>query len=60
VKPILRAAVALFRQRQQTRAALHSAEARLQERTIIDQAKARLILNPAVVGLPVCAESLEQ
>jgi two-component system, response regulator / RNA-binding antiterminator len=43
VKPILRAAVALFRQRQQTRAALHSAEARLQERTIIDQAKARLI-----------------
>jgi response regulator NasT len=43
VKPILRAAVALFRQHQQTRAALRSAEARLQERTIIDHAKARLI-----------------
>lgn len=43
VKPILRAAVALFRQHQQTRAALHSAEARLNERTIIEQAKARLI-----------------
>jgi response regulator NasT len=43
VKPILRAAVALFRQHQQTRVALHSAEARLLERTIIDRAKARLI-----------------
>lgn len=43
VKPILRAAVALFRQHQETRAALHSAEARLLERTVIDQAKARLI-----------------
>lgn len=43
VKPILRAAVALFRQHQETRAALNSAEAKLQERTIIDQAKARLI-----------------
>ena len=43
VKPILRAAVALFRQHQQTRAALHSAETKLQERAIIDQAKARLI-----------------
>ena len=43
VKPILRAAVALFRQHQQTRSALHSAEARLHERTIVDQAKARLI-----------------
>jgi response regulator NasT len=43
VKPILRAAVALFRQHQQTRAALHSAEAKLQERGIVDQAKARLI-----------------
>lgn len=43
VKPILRAAVALFRQHQQTRVALHSAEARLHERSIIDQAKARLI-----------------
>jgi response regulator NasT len=43
VKPILRAAVALFGQHQQTRTALHSAEARLHERTIVDQAKARLI-----------------
>jgi response regulator NasT len=43
VKPILRAAVALFRQHQQTRTALHSAEARLHERTVVDQAKARLI-----------------
>lgn len=43
VKPILRAAVALFRQHQQTRAALSTAEAKLHERTIIDQAKARLI-----------------
>lgn len=43
VKPILRAAVALFRQHQQTRAALHSAEARLHERTIVDQVKARPI-----------------
>jgi response regulator NasT len=43
VKPILRAAVALFRQHQQTRTALSSAEAKLQERSIIDQAKARLI-----------------
>ena len=43
VKPILRAAVALFRQHQRTRIALHSAEAKLHERTIIGQAKARLI-----------------
>jgi response regulator NasT len=43
VKPILRAAVALFRQHQQTRTALNAAEAKLEERTIIDQAKARLI-----------------
>lgn len=43
VKPILRAAVALFRQHQRTRSALQSAEARLQERAIIDQAKTRLI-----------------
>ncbi|MGC1410579.1 MAG: ANTAR domain-containing protein [Acetobacteraceae bacterium] len=43
VKPILRAAVALFRQHQDTRAALHSAEAKLEERAVIDQAKARLI-----------------
>jgi response regulator NasT len=43
VKPILRAAVALFRQHQRTRTALHSAEAKLNERGIIEQAKARLI-----------------
>jgi response regulator NasT len=43
VKPILRAAVALFRQHQQARAALQSAEARLSERTLVDRAKARLI-----------------
>lgn len=43
VKPILRAAVALFGQHQQLRAALNSAEAKLEERAIIDQAKARLI-----------------
>jgi two-component system, response regulator / RNA-binding antiterminator len=39
----LRAAVALFRRYQQTRAALDSAETRLEERSIIDQAKTRLI-----------------
>ncbi|HUB10879.1 MAG TPA: ANTAR domain-containing protein [Acetobacteraceae bacterium] len=43
VKPILRAAVALFRRHQQTRAALDSAETRLQERSIIAQAKTRLM-----------------
>ncbi|HUB47386.1 MAG TPA: ANTAR domain-containing protein [Acetobacteraceae bacterium] len=43
VKPILRAAVALFHRHQQTRAALDSAESRLEERSIIDQAKTRLI-----------------
>ena len=43
VKPILRAAVALFRQHQQARTALQSAEARLSERTLVDRAKARLI-----------------
>jgi response regulator NasT len=43
VKPILRAAVALFRQHQETRAALHSAEAKLHERAIIEKAKTRLI-----------------
>lgn len=43
VKPILRAAVALFRQHEQTRAALHMAESRLLERGIVEQAKARLI-----------------
>jgi two-component system, response regulator / RNA-binding antiterminator len=43
VKPILRAAVALFLQHQQTRSALKEAEARLQERMVIDRAKALLI-----------------
>jgi response regulator NasT len=43
VKPILRAAVALFRRHQQSRDDLKEAEARLQERAIIDQAKAILI-----------------
>lgn len=43
VKPILRAAAALFRQHQHMRAALNSAETKLEERVIIDQAKARLI-----------------
>lgn len=43
VKPILRAAIALYRQHQQMRAALDSAEAKLEERAVIDQAKARLI-----------------
>jgi response regulator NasT len=43
VKPILRAAVALFRQHQDIRAALSLAKARLEERAVIDQAKARLI-----------------
>jgi hypothetical protein len=43
VEPILRAAEALFRQHQDTRVALHSAEAKLEERAIIDQAKACLI-----------------
>jgi response regulator NasT len=43
VKPILRAAAALFRQHQQMRAALNSAEAKLEERAVIDKAKARLI-----------------
>jgi response regulator NasT len=43
VKPILRAAVALFRQHQETRAALHSAEAKLRAQAIVAQAKARLM-----------------
>jgi response regulator NasT len=43
VKPILRAAVALFRQHHKARTALRTAEARLRERAIIDQAKGRLI-----------------
>lgn len=43
VKPILRAAVALFRLHQQAREALQEAEGRLQERAVIDRAKAILI-----------------
>ena len=43
VKPILRAAVALFRRHQQAQDDLKEAEARLQERAVIDKAKAILI-----------------
>ncbi|MBS0640563.1 MAG: ANTAR domain-containing protein [Acetobacteraceae bacterium] len=43
VKPILRAAVALFRRHQQAQRDLQEAESRLQERAIIDRAKAVLI-----------------
>jgi response regulator NasT len=43
VKPILRAAVALFRHHQQARNDLREAEARLQERAVIEKAKAILI-----------------
>jgi two-component system, response regulator / RNA-binding antiterminator len=43
VKPILRAAVALFRRHQQATTELRQAETRLQERAIIDRAKAILI-----------------
>ena len=43
VKPILRAAVALFRRHQQARDDLKEAEARLQERAVIDKAKSMLI-----------------
>lgn len=43
VKPILRAAAALFRQRQTMQAQLHRTEARLRERMAIEQAKAMLI-----------------
>jgi response regulator NasT len=43
VKPILRAAVALFRHHQQAHRDLREAESRLQEREIIDRAKAVLI-----------------
>lgn len=43
VKPILRAAVSLFRRHQQARDDLKDAEARLKERSIIDKAKALLI-----------------
>jgi two-component system, response regulator / RNA-binding antiterminator len=43
VKPILRAAVALFRRHRQAHDDLKQAEARLQERAVIDQAKAILM-----------------
>jgi two-component system, response regulator / RNA-binding antiterminator len=43
VKPILRAAVALFRRHQQAQDDLKQAEARLRERTVIDRAKAILM-----------------
>jgi two-component system, response regulator / RNA-binding antiterminator len=43
VKPILRAAVALFRRHQQARDDLKEAESRLSERAVIDRAKALLI-----------------
>jgi response regulator NasT len=43
VKPILRAAVALFRRHQQAQDDLKLAEVRLQERAVIDRAKALLI-----------------
>ncbi len=43
VKPVLRAAVALFRQHAATRAALNDAEARLRERATLDRAKSILM-----------------
>ena len=43
VKPILRAAVSLFRHHQQARDDLKEAESRLRERAVIDKAKALLI-----------------
>jgi response regulator NasT len=43
IKPILRAAVALFRRYQHTHQALTDAEGKLKERDVIDRAKAMLI-----------------
>ena len=43
VKPLLRAAVALFRRHQRAQAELREVEARLQERALVDRAKAILI-----------------
>jgi response regulator NasT len=43
MKPVLRAAVALFRRYQQTHAKLTEAETRLKERDLVDRAKALLI-----------------
>jgi response regulator NasT len=48
VKPILRAAVALFRRHQQTHDDLKHAEGRLQERAVVDRAKALLIKHRRV------------
>jgi two-component system, response regulator / RNA-binding antiterminator len=43
VKPILRAAAAMFRHHQTARTELHAAETRLRERDVVDRAKALLI-----------------
>jgi len=43
VKPILRAAAAMFRHHQSARSELHQAKGRLRERDIVDRAKAILI-----------------
>jgi response regulator NasT len=43
VKPIVRAAVAMFRRYRQVECELHKAEASLKERALIDQAKSRLM-----------------
>jgi response regulator NasT len=43
VKPVLRAAVALFRRHQATQAALTAAEQRLHQRAAIDRAKSHLM-----------------
>jgi len=43
VKPVLRAAVALFRRHQATRTALTAAELRLHQRTVVDRAKTQLM-----------------
>jgi response regulator NasT len=51
VKPVLRAAVALFRQHAATRAALQEAEARLRERATLDRAKA-ILMRTRRIGEP--------
>ncbi len=43
IRPVLRAAVALFQQHQRTRDSLRGAERQVRERAAIDQAKAKLI-----------------
>jgi response regulator NasT len=45
IKPILRAAAALFRRHNQVQGSLRAAEARLRERALIDRAKAILIAS---------------